>query len=202
MLGADHKDTLAIKELLQKVIIVQAPSAPTDALAGTVSSRLSDFFDDAYQRQSAYADSDILQVSLLLSQVDLQWSKVPRTYIFLRIINCLDLIDTFIDLCYSAYWFPFTEQTLPRCVRPNKRSHFVAAQHLVTTKSMDLEKGGKGHHCYFQKHEPLPLQMKGILGSGGFGQVDRVLSVISFREYALKRVSRSTVFNGQTTEHV
>jgi serine/threonine protein kinase len=44
--------------------------------------------------------------------------------------------------------------------------------------------------------------MKGILGSGGFGQVDRVLSLISFREYALKRVSRSTAFGGRGTECV
>jgi serine/threonine protein kinase len=42
--------------------------------------------------------------------------------------------------------------------------------------------------------------MKGILGSGGFGQVDWVLSTISFREYALKRVSRSAVFSGRTKE--
>jgi serine/threonine protein kinase len=63
---------------------------------------------------------------------------------------------------------------------------------------MDLEKGEKGQHCYFQEHESLPLEMKGILGSGAFGQVDPVLSTISFREYALKRVSRSAVFSGRS----
>jgi serine/threonine protein kinase len=70
------------------------------------------------------------------------------------------------------------------------------------TKSVDLEKGEKGQHCFFREHEPLPLEMKGILGSGGFGQVDRVLSLISFREYALKRVLRSTAFSGRGTECV
>jgi hypothetical protein len=47
-------------------------------------------------------------------------------------------------------------------------------------KSIDVEKGEGGQHCYFQEHEPLPLEMKGILGSGGFRQVDRVVSTISF----------------------
>jgi tetratricopeptide (TPR) repeat protein len=200
VLGGYHKDTLASKELLQQVLLAKLPFAPTNALAENVSSRLIDFFADGNQKQTAYTDSEIQQVSLLLSQVNLQWSKVPRTYMILRIIDCLDLLDTFTDLGVSDYWFPFTEQSLPPCVRPGKRSQFVAAQNLVMTKSMDLEKGERGQHRYFREHEPLPLEMKGILGSGGFGQVDRVLSTISFREYALKRVSRSAVFSGRTKE--
>jgi len=202
VLGEYHKDTLASKELLQKVVIAKVPSAPTNALTEIVSSRLSDFFTDGDQRQIAYTDSEIQKVSLLLSQVNLQWSKVPRTYMVLRIIGCLDLLNTFTDLGVSDHWFPFTERSLPPCLRPGKRSQFVAAQDLVITKSMDLEKGEMGQHCYFQKHDFLPLEMKGILGSGGFGQVDRVLSTISFREYALKRVSRSAVFSGRTKEDV
>jgi TolA-binding protein len=202
VLGADHEDTLASKELLQKVVVAKVPSAPTNALAGTVSSRLSDFFTNGSPRQTAYTDSEIQQVSLLLSQFNLQWSKVPRTYMVLRIIGCLDLLDTFIDLGVSDYWFPFTERSLPPCLWPGKRSQFVGAQNLVMTKSMDLEKGESGQHCYFRQDEPLPLKMKGILGSGGFGQVDRVLSTISFREYALKRVPRSAVFSGRTEEDI
>jgi hypothetical protein len=202
VLGADHKYTLASKELLQKVILVQVPPALTNTLADTVSRRLSDFFADGNQRQTAYTDSKIQQVSLLLSQVNLQWSKVPRTYMVLRTIGCLDLLDTFIDLGFSDHWFPLTEQSLPLCLRPSKRSQFVAAQDLVMTKSVDLEKGEKGQHCFFREYEPLPLEIKGILGSGGFGQVDRVLSLISFREYALKRVLQSTAFGGRGTECV
>jgi serine/threonine protein kinase/tetratricopeptide (TPR) repeat protein len=200
VLGPGHKGTLASKELLQKVVLAVAPPAPTNALAEVVSSRLGDFFTDGSQRQAAYTDSDIQRVSLLLSQVHLQWSKVPRTYMVLRIIGCLDLLDTFTDLGVSDHWFPFTERSLPPCVRPGKRSQFVGAQNLVMTKSMDLERGEGGQHCYFRQDEPLPFEIKGILGSGGFGQVDRVLSTISFREYALKRVSRSAVFSGRTEE--
>jgi tetratricopeptide (TPR) repeat protein len=200
VLGGYHKDTLASKSLLQTVVHTKIPPAPTNARAEVVSSRLSDFFANGNQRQTAYTDSEIQQVSLLLSQVNLQWSKVPRTYIILRIVGCPDLLDTFIDLGVSDHWFPFTERSLPPCLRPSKRSQFVGAQNLVMTKSMDLEKGESGQHCYFRQGEPLPLEMKGILGSGGFGQVDRVLSTISFQEYALKRVSRSAVFSGRTEE--
>jgi serine/threonine protein kinase/TolA-binding protein len=202
VLGANHKDTLARKELLRKVVLAQVPPAPTNALAEVVFSRLSDFFTDGSQRQIAYTDSEIQQVSLLLIQVNLQWSKVPRTYMVLRIVGCLDHLDTFIDAGVSDHWLPFTERSLPPCIRPGKRSQFVGAQNLVMTKSMDLEKGKGGQHCYFRQDEPLPFEMKGILGSGGYGQVDRVLSTISFREYALKRVSRSSVFSGRTEEDI
>jgi hypothetical protein len=187
---------------LQKVVLAKVPSVLTNTLAEIVSSQLSDFFKDGNQRQTAYTDSEIQQVSFLLVQVNLQWSKVPRAYMILRIIGCLDLLDTFIDLGVSDHWFPFTYRSLPPSLQPGKRSQFLAAQNLVMTKSINLEKGGGGHHCYFQEYEPLPLEMKGILGSGGFGQVDRVLSTISFREYALKRVSRSAVFSGRTKEDV
>ena len=196
VLGADRKHTLASKELLHKVVLAKAPPASTETLTEAASHQLGDFFAEGNQRQKAYSDSDIRQVCLLLSQVNLQWSKVPRTYIVLRSISCLELLNTFIDLGVSDLWFPFTEQTLPPCVLPSKRSQFVAAQNLVMTKSVDLEKGEKGQHCYFRANEPLPLEMKGRLGSGGFGQVDQVLSTISFREYALKRVLRSAVFSG------
>jgi serine/threonine protein kinase len=67
---------------------------------------------------------------------------------------------------------------------------------------MDLEKGNKGSYCSFQHDEPLPFEGKGILGSGGTGQVNQMLSLISFREYARKRVPQNAIFSGQRTEDV
>ena len=202
VLGAEHKDTLASKGLLQKVILARAPSATLSPRAEAVLSRLGDFFVEGTKRQTAYNDSEIQQVSLLLSQVNTQWSKVPRTYITLRIISCLDLLDAFIDLGFSDHWFPVTERGLPPCLHPSRRAQFVAAQSLVMTKSLDLEKGDKGQHRHFRHDESLPFEEKGILGTGGFGQVDRILSLISFREYARKRVPRSTIFGGRRIEDV
>ncbi|KAJ4286509.1 hypothetical protein N0V90_013209 [Kalmusia sp. IMI 367209] len=200
VLGVDHKYTLATKDLLERAIYANTPSTTINNIAEIGPSRLSDFFADRSQKQTVYTEAHIQQVSRLLGQVNLQWSKVPRLYIVLRIIDCLTVIDTFIDFGYSDHWLPFTERNLPSCLRSSKRSQFVTAQNLVMTKSMDLEKGENGRHCHFQEQEPLPFEIKGILGSGGFGQVDRVLSTISFQEYALKRVSRSNMFSGRTAD--
>lgn len=90
----------------------------------------------------------------------------------------LDLISTFIDGGFSDYWFPVTEQHLPHSLRPSQRRRFMDTQQLVMTKSMVLEKGDGGQHSHFQQGEPVPLEPKGILGTEGFGEVDRVLSQI------------------------
>jgi hypothetical protein len=169
--------------------------------AEIVASRLGDYFVEGMGSRAQYTDSEICQISLLLKQSNPKWSKVPRMYIILRTIGCLSLLDTFIDLDFSDYWLPITERSLPHCLRPSHRSEFVAVQNLVMTKSMDLEKGEEGQHCHFRRNEPLPFEEKGILGSGGFGQVDKVLSLISFRKYARKRVIRNIVF-GRRTENV
>jgi serine/threonine protein kinase len=68
------------------------------------------------------------------------------------------------------------------------------------TKSIDLEKADKGLHRYFRRGEPLPFESKEILGSGGSGQVDRVLSLISSKEYARKQVPRRVAFGGGERE--
>jgi hypothetical protein len=201
VLGAEHEDTLESKRLLQ-VLLAIAPAVSINTTATTVASRLSDYFVEGKDSRAQYTDSEICQISLLLKQSNLKWSKVPRTYIILRTIGCLNLLDDFIDLGFSDHWFPVTVRSLPHCLRPSHSLEFVAAQKLVMTKSMDLEKGEAGQHCNFQRHEPLPFEEKGILGSGGYGQVDKILSLISFREYALKRVPRTTVFGGRRTEDI
>ncbi|KAL9634617.1 MAG: hypothetical protein Q9164_003986 [Protoblastenia rupestris] len=157
---------------------------------------------DSRGSNAKYSDLEISQISSLLSHSHPSWSKVPRTYIVLRIVGCLDLLDQFIDLGFSDYWFPVTERSLPGCLRPSHRSQFVAAQDQVLTKSIGLEKGDAGQHCHFRRDEALPFEGRGVLGSGGFGQVDRVLSLVSFKEYARKRVSRRQAFGGRGTEEM
>ena len=67
---------------------------------------------------------------------------------------------------------------------------------------MDLEKGENGQHCFFKRDNHLPLQRKEVLGSGGFGEVDKVYSLISFKEYARKRVLRHSIFGSRQTENM
>jgi hypothetical protein len=105
----------------------------------------------------------------LLVQLNPSSSKIPRTYIVLRIAEQLDLISTFIDGGFSDHWFAATEQQLPHSMRASQRRRFMDTQQLVMTESMDLEQGNRGQHCHFQQGEPVPLEPKGILGTGGFG---------------------------------
>ncbi|KEQ74761.1 kinase-like protein [Aureobasidium namibiae CBS 147.97] len=106
-------------------------------------------------------------------------------------------MSTFVDVGFSDYDFPVTAKSLPPDLNPKARSDFIKNQTAVLTKSLNLEKREGGQHCFFEKDEYLPLQGEGILGVGGFGQVDKVLSLISFKKYARKRVLRTTAFGGR-----
>jgi hypothetical protein len=168
----------------------------------SLASKLSRHFTGRDSARGPYSDADIREISTLLKRHAPKWCKTPRIYIILRTIGSLDLLDRCIDVGFSDYWLPVTERNLPDFLRPSIRTAFAEAQTLVLTKSMNLEKGAKGQHCYFRKGETLPLETKGILGSGGYGQVDRILSLISFKEYARKRVLRSATFRGRRKEDV
>ena len=201
-LGHDHAETITTMRLLHKIRLDSSSPTPTNITTQALASRLHAFFPEGQDSQVIYTDSKICEISSLLQHSNPRWSKVPRTYIVLRTIGYLNFLDEFIDLGFSDYWFPVTERTLPPSLRPSVRAAFVSAQTIVLTESMDLEKGERGQHGYFKKGESPPFETKGILGSGGYGQVDKVLSQISFKEYARKRVLRSHVFTGRRKEHI
>ncbi|KAH7079473.1 kinase-like domain-containing protein [Paraphoma chrysanthemicola] len=186
-------------ELQLETFVPLSASATTQQ---TLTSRLSSFFPKGQSCNEPYTDSGINAISALLKHSHPQWCEVPRTYVVLRVIGHLDLLDKLIDVGFSDYWFPVTERTLPDCLLPSIKALFVRTQSLVLTKSMDLEKGEKGHHCYYKQGESPPFETKGILGRGGFGQVDRVLSLISFKEYARKQVPRGLAFRGRQKEDI
>jgi tetratricopeptide (TPR) repeat protein len=203
-LGRDHKDTLATLRLLQELHLdPHPPPLPTNNTSQhALASRLSNFFLERQDNQQPYTDSEINEISTLLMHSNQRWGKVPRTYAVLRTIGYVNLLDELIDAGFSDYWFPVTERSLPGCLLPSVQTSFVRAQSLVLTKSVNLEKGEKGQHCYYQKGESPPFETKGVLGRGGFGQVDRVLSLISFKEYARKRVPRGLAFRGRKIEDI
>jgi hypothetical protein len=66
------------------------------------------------------------------------WSRIPRIYTTLRLINELPLIDRFIKQGISDSWFPFVHQTLPVIDRPTARNNFIKTQSLVLTKGLYL----------------------------------------------------------------
>ena len=173
----------------------------TSSLACTISSntlsdRLSEFFPNRLNTNTGYSDADIAEISRLLEYSVNSWSKVPRTYIILRTINCLPILEDLLAIGFSDHWFPVTPQNLPQLMSltPAIRSAIVKNQDLILTKSIDLENGETGRHRHFAKGELLPFETVYPLGSGGSGRVDKVRSTISNKEYAIKRILRRNVF--------
>ncbi|KAL9616062.1 MAG: hypothetical protein Q9160_009033, partial [Pyrenula sp. 1 TL-2023] len=141
------------------------------------------------------SESDVRHVSDGLYRMGREsWSRVPRIYAVLRIINQVQVIDAFITQGISDLWFPFSHKTLPECLRsPSSRFEFLDVQELVLTKALDLERED-GRHRYFSKTEEVPLRKIEELGKGGFGYVDRVISNITYKEYARKLIPRGRTF--------
>ena len=202
-LGQDHEGTLATMRLLERLHLdLFPPLATSTAAQEVVASRLNNLIFEGRDSQAPYTDSEINEISTLLKHSNQTWSKVPRTYVVLRTIGHVNLLDELLDAGFSDYWFPVTERNLPGCLLPAVKASFVRIQGLVLTKSMDLEKGKAGQHWHYKQGESPPFETKGVLGRGGFGQVDKVLSLISFKEYAKKQVPRALAFRGQRKEHM
>lgn len=85
---------------------------------------------------------------------------------------------------------PFTDNSLPRTLSPSSRARILEQQGMVLSKSLLFEKNTERRHGHFAASEPLPFEVIAKLGSGVHGQVDKVVSTISLREYARKRFRR------------
>lgn len=187
----------AIPSLIDQLDMSVSPYDPKDLLAK--------FFPclDKGQLPSSqhvrYTDTKIQQIGYLLSHIKTTWTKVTRTYIVLRVVNQLELLDKFIDLGFTDHWLPVSPQQLPEFLSPKTRQDFLKAQSIVLAEATDFKKGEDGQHKHFTKDEPLPFQTVSILGSGGFGQVDKVISKLTNKEYARKRIRREKLFR-QTRE--
>jgi serine/threonine protein kinase len=145
---------------------------------------------------TSFTEKDIRDISSILERADKEaWSRIPRIYIVLRLINQLSAIDDFVRQDISDTWFPFTQRRLPDCLRgQSDRADFLEIQKLVcNTKALNLEKAG-AHHGHFRDPSEIPLKKIGELGKGGSGFVERVISTVTHREYALKLIKRGETF--------
>ncbi|KAI9715496.1 MAG: hypothetical protein M1812_005972 [Candelaria pacifica] len=143
-----------------------------------------------------FPESDIQEISSLLYLLKREsWSRVPRTYIVLRIIGQLHRLDDFVGKGVSDMWFPYSMRNLPDVLTPSAKADFLEVQAIVLTKAFDLERGEQGKHGHFVQGEALPFESKGLLGSGQSCEVDKVLSLISHRVYARKRIRRIGQFS-------
>lgn len=71
---------------------------------------------------------------------------------------------------------------------------FLEIQKIVcNTKALNLERAG-ALHGHFPDPSDIPLRKIGELGKGGSGFVERVISTVTHREYALKLIKRGETF--------
>jgi hypothetical protein len=162
-------------------------------LIRSVDERLQDYFKDP---QATFTDSTLQQISfLLLNNNQESWSQVPRLYTVLRSIDQLTLLDEFITYGITDIMFPFNATSLPVTLNPQIRARFLEHQSVVLTKALDLEKGEQRRHIHFERGEELPYEVRGVLGKGSCGTVEKVISLISHREFARKRFKRVRNFS-------
>ena len=150
----------------------------------------------ATPRLRQFNESDVRQISAILKRASLEaWSQIPRIYVLLRLVDQLHAISSFQALEITDFWFPFTQCRLPEGFEDQAaRVRFLELQHLVyDEKALDLERENTGH-ATSRSPADIPLKKIGELGRGAFGYVDRVISTITYREYARKQIPRGRIF--------
>ncbi|KAI9868954.1 MAG: hypothetical protein M1813_002777 [Trichoglossum hirsutum] len=75
-------------------------------------------------------------------------------------------------------------------------TEFLKYQSIVLTKWLDLEKRIDLRHAHFGEDEALPFEVVCPLGKGGHGSVDKVVSLLSGRELARKKIRKRELRKG------
>jgi hypothetical protein len=156
-----------------------------------IEQKLSEFFFPYRQPSVPYTDPELQRISELLKNTGRStWASIPRIYTVLRVVDQLEHVDVFIQQGITDIWFPFSASSLPGQLSPSMCTKFLDYQSIVLTKWVNLEKGIDLRHAHFGEDEALPLEVVCSLGRGGFGNVDKVVSSLSGREFARKRFRR------------
>ena len=141
------------------------------------------------------SDADFDHIAEILLQANRkEWSYRPRTYALLKMINAIDLMDDFVkDDCLDIA-LPYVRGNLPKSLSPEQRDRFLEKQGSVMTETASIEGGLKAKHANFADSADNHLEALDELGKGGSGQVDRIRSKLSRKEYARKRLKRQETF--------
>jgi hypothetical protein len=154
--GTNHLDTATTVRLLDKLKNNPSPFLPTtssdEKLSDFSARRLKRIFQE---KRATYTGSEIMEFSSTLSYTNPKWSKVPRAYVVLRVIDCFNLLDEIIDAGFSDLLFPVKFQNLPGFMDLSVRRVFCNAQQLILIKSMNLDKYQEGQNCYVKGTIPV-----------------------------------------------
>ncbi|KAI9868230.1 MAG: hypothetical protein M1813_006975 [Trichoglossum hirsutum] len=177
---SDDRGPISLDEIERGIAAVFPPLSQGSRLASTVSFR----------------ESDFRRISRFLKKLKKDdWSLRPRTYAVLRMINRLDDMPVFVREGLYDISLPYTERTLPEEFRSiAARSKFIEIQSMVLFRQgIDLERGER-RHGHFSVSGDTYFEPVELLGKGGFGEVDRVMSRLSRDEFARKRMQRGKTF--------
>lgn len=166
-----------------------------DKLTSDVDKAMGAWFPPGKPAQSTFSEDDIRDIADVLRRYDeAAWSRIPRIYITLRLINHLSVIDLFLDANITDVSFPFSLKTLPEALKDkDTRMLFIEKQSSILSKALDLERED-GRHRHLGDGADTPFEKIAELGKGAHGYVDHVRSNISCREYARKLIPRGRTF--------
>jgi heat shock protein 1/8 len=154
-------------------------------------STITELFTQTEEGRPEYTDADFTRITTYLNNKGRPaWSRMPRIYTVLRLINQLEVLEAFIEENITDVWLPFTLKSLPTTLSPTARSQFIEHQKLVLSKSLIFETDLGRKHVHFANGEPLPFEVIAKLGAGAHGHVDKVISTVSGREFARKLFRR------------
>jgi serine/threonine protein kinase len=166
----------------------------------TPEDRLAAYFDTS-QSGEPFTDEQIETIALLLARcshaTERRAGRSPRTYIICRMIGQCDLLPRLLSEGFGDDWFPVSKAGLPGYLDPRTKTKIFETQHIILTKSLNLE---NGRHCHFGTAEQHPFDIQSRIGSGSFGQVHVVESRVTHKQYALKTVRRSKAFGTKSKE--
>jgi hypothetical protein len=162
---------LAIRSMTESTPMSSSRARSVDELLG-------EFF--AKDRVEAFTGAELEQISHLLQNSGRHsYSRVPRIYSVLRMIDRLEFLDEFIKTNATDLSFPFSATSFPSTIDVEIQSEFLRSQSLVLPKTLNLEKGEREGHLHSGIGEQIPYEAKGRLGTGSPGDVEKVISLAS-----------------------
>ena len=164
--------------------------------AAAISQALDLLIPETTHRQSRkrLREAEFDRVSNVLRRYTPEWSRLPRTYVVLRLIGLSDLtecMDAFVREKRTDIELPYTLENLPDALTGIYRARFLEMQGNVLTGPGAKIESGQSKHMHLSENPLGPLfTWERKLGEGGFGEVHEVIGKRSLKSFALKMIPR------------
>ena len=91
-----------------------------------------DDFGEGGTSRTCYTDQEFSDIAKLLKESNRHsWSRVPRIYTVLRLIDQLKALDSFLDIGLNDLWLPFNISQLPQSMSAHHRTRFLEQQNVI-----------------------------------------------------------------------